>query len=113
MKPQATRKIDAMKSQKTALLANKSIKPLPDFSTISCAWPTDMGNRGPTFDAFALANNLALDAHRKQADKSSYNQVVTTCLTCHQAMCPGPIGALNGLFFDPETGAKAQTSCGE
>ena len=103
---------DAMKAQKTAFEKKQAIKPLPDFSRVNCTWPTDPATRGPTFDAFSASTAAALEAHGKAPTRDTYNRVVTTCVACHQAMCPGPVAALNGLFFGDD-GTEAKTSCGE
>jgi hypothetical protein len=64
-----------------------------------CAWPTDVKDRTPTFDALAivyLAQVEALDAAGPAADLE-YARVLEGCQGCHQASCPGPLDVIEGL----------------
>ena len=100
---------EAMKVDKAAIGSGQKRPTLPNFSRISCAWPTDMSIRGPTFDALATPTFVALKAHEASPSKKSFNALVDACVSCHRAMCPGPIAALNGLYFETTTGQSTVT----
>jgi hypothetical protein len=90
---------DALVSQKTALEANQPLPALTDFTRASCAWPTDPNTRTAQFDGFAHVMNATLAQHASKQTEASYNQVITTCLACHQHYCPGPVGAIEDLLL--------------
>ena len=100
---------DAMKADKSAIITGKKRPEYPSFNRISCSWPTDMATRSPTFDAMAGSTFAALRKHEAQPTKSSFNALVDTCVSCHRAMCPGPVAALKGLYFKSISAHPAQT----
>lgn len=66
---------------------------------LRCAWPTEPERRDPTYDAFAqgyLAHLQALEASPARPE-AAYDAVVAACLACHEALCPGPIPAIESL----------------
>ena len=105
---------DSMKARRNDLIAGKPAKQLTalsDFSKISCAWPTDADTRSPIFDSFARANQLQIKHHEETPNIDTFNAVVSGCLSCHQQYCPGPIGAIEGLFTKVKVKAISPRSC--
>ena len=68
--------------------------------------PTKAEVKGPVFEGFAASYQANLDAFLAAEDidlaKSAYNNLVSTCVTCHQSYCPGPIPTIEKLYL-PES----------
>lgn len=68
--------------------------------------PTDEDVEGPVYEGFAKNYQIALDSlmEAKNIDlaKAKYNNLVTSCITCHQTYCPGPVKTIRKLYF-PES----------
>ena len=90
---------NALVAQKAALEAGNPLPELTDFSRASCAWATDPSTRTPQFDGFAHVMNHTLMQHATTQTQASFNQVVTTCIACHQHYCPGPVSAIEDLML--------------
>lgn len=90
---------NALVAQKAALETNQPLPALTDFTRASCAWPTDPNTRTAQFDGFSHVMNETLTQHASKQTATSYNQVITTCLACHQHYCPGPVAAIQDLLL--------------
>lgn len=74
---------------------------LPNFmnsiSFIVDATPTKDNVQGPEFKAMALyylQNNEKLYSN---PDSEKYNEMIESCIACHQSFCPGPIKTIKKL----------------
>lgn len=83
---------------KTHIVKDES---LPSYNNnidfIVDATPTKENVKGVEFDAMALyflQMNEDLYAH---PDKEKYNEMVESCVACHQSFCPGPIKTIKKL----------------
>ena len=83
-----------------------------EFKQIHTAQPTPGKEKDvntPTFKAFATAyldaleslKNLSNDHPEKNVQK--FNHLVSTCMNCHKAVCPGPMVRIKKLYL-PEEG---------
>jgi hypothetical protein len=74
--------------------------PLSDFDFILAATPTKDNVQGPEFEAMAryyLQKNAQL---LEDLDQVSYNEMVESCVACHQSFCPGPIKTIQKLYIN-------------
>lgn len=71
------------------------------YSALTQSVPTDSSVVGPLYNGLAqnyqLALNDFLSAEDIQLAKSSYNNLVSACLTCHGEFCPGPMKTIRKL----------------
>lgn len=84
------------------VIKNKMIEhdPQSDFDFILIATPTKENVQGPEFEAMAryyLEKNAQL---LEEQDQHSYNEMVESCVACHQSFCPGPIKTIQKLYID-------------
>ena len=65
--------------------------------------PTDKSVQGPAFEAFAMNYQQALNEFIETNDivlaKEKYNNLVSTCISCHQSYCPGPVKTIKKLYL--------------
>lgn len=65
--------------------------------------PTDKTVKGPAFEAFAMNYQQALNEFIETNDmvmaKEKYNNLVSTCISCHQSYCPGPVKTIKKLYL--------------
>lgn len=63
------------------------------FRAIKTAIPTDDQIKGASFDEYADAFLIHLESlhSEKINQKENYNALVGSCISCHEASCPGPI----------------------
>lgn len=65
--------------------------------------PTDGLVAGPVFEGFSQHYQTSLDsfllAGNIELAKVKYNNLVTSCISCHQEYCPGPIKTIKKLYF--------------
>lgn len=65
--------------------------------------PTDEKVKGPVYESFAQHYQMALDslmgAKNINLVKEKYNNLVTSCITCHQTYCTGPIKTIKKLYL--------------
>lgn len=68
--------------------------------------PTKEEVQGPVFEGMAANYQVQLDAFLSAEDidlaKSAYNNLVGTCISCHQSYCPGPVKTIKKLYV-PES----------
>lgn len=68
--------------------------------------PTKAEVQGPVFEGMAANYQTQLNAFLAARDidlaKSSYNNLVTACISCHQEYCPGPVKTIKKLYV-PES----------
>jgi hypothetical protein len=72
----------------------------PRFRKIRCSWPTNAGDRNPTFDASAqsyLTAVKALEAAPAAEAAKAYGRVLDGCRACHEQSCGGAIPAIEAL----------------
>lgn len=88
---------------KNLITEGKAIEGTPDqFSAIYTAKFTNPSNRNPTFKAFA---DLYLNTYEKVFETSSdslkikHNNVIQSCIACHQTTCVGPIPKIKKLLI--------------
>lgn len=69
----------------------------PVHRRIRCSWPTDPGDRNPTFDSFAKNYVSAVKAFDAQPGRERYEGVLDACKACHEVSCGGPLEVIEGL----------------
>lgn len=70
------------------------------YLNIKEAEPTDAEDSGPAFEAFADAYIWQLKAFNVSNDSnriSNYNNLISSCLNCHQQFCIGPMDIIRTL----------------
>jgi len=73
-----------------------------DFYTIHTAEATDPQEINEIFNAFAeayLSDMEAIIASDSTTVTASYNKMVSTCVSCHQVYCQGPIPKIKKLYI--------------
>ena len=78
-----------------------SFIPLPDnFKTIHTAIPTDSTVKGTIFNGHAelYLNSLDVLYKGEKSDRiNNFNNMITTCISCHENFCRGPIKRITKL----------------
>lgn len=72
----------------------------PAFVKILTATPTDSTVKGEPFESFAknYLNRLhTLHSTDQDQKKNVYNEMVNSCISCHEEYCPGPIKKISKL----------------
>ncbi|MEC9464987.1 MAG: hypothetical protein VX834_04330 [Myxococcota bacterium] len=93
-----------MQDRRDALRQGKTPAPLKDFTKMKCAWPTADGTRSAHFDRMADVMLATVSEFNQDTTSSvAFNQVVGSCLACHQTACPGPMAAIRPLHWSPES----------
>ncbi len=73
------------------------------YELLTESTPTDEDVTGPIFEGFAKNYQLALDSLMQSQDinlaKENYNNLVSTCISCHTTYCPGPVKTIKKLYF--------------
>ena len=62
-----------------------------------CAWPTEVGDRNPAFDAMAQTYLAAVRELESAPSPAAYDSVVKACRACHEVTCGGPLQVIDGL----------------
>lgn len=80
-----------------------SRKLLERFKTIHTDTPTEADKTDETYHAMA---DLFLASYEQfEGDTANqievYNNMITSCIACHQNKCPGPVKAINKLKINP------------
>lgn len=79
---------------------NSEVKWMEKYGNLVEATPTDKKHTGPDFEAFGKSFLVTLKAYEKAEKENNiqlYNNVITSCMSCHQKHCPGPMAAIRKL----------------
>jgi len=92
------------KNWRASIDAGKLVQDSVDiYSTMVNSTPTDSLVKGPVFEGFSQHYQSALDsfllAGNIELAKVKYNNLVSSCISCHQEYCPGPIKTIEKLYF--------------
>lgn len=63
------------------------------------ARPTKENVQGPKFEAMAKYYLQKTDSLYTHPDKGAYNDMVESCVVCHQTFCPGPVKTIKKLII--------------
>jgi hypothetical protein len=89
-----------VKEARRAVTEGKSVAPMSEkHRHLRCAWPTDLRDRTPAFDALAkvyLQQVERLESARGDA-RPAFANVVSACRACHESTCPGPLAVIETL----------------
>lgn len=94
--------VDNWRATRTALKADAGVAGVPFFPVhrkIRCSWPTDPGDRNPTFDGYAQGYVTAVKAFDAAPSVKTYEGVLDACKACHEVSCGGPLEVIEGLRF--------------
>lgn len=95
---------DVMKKNKQLITTESSLDSMPkSFFKIYTAELTDPSVRDNQYKSFAniylnSLNYLYNDTAPENL-KTSYNNTISSCISCHQTICPGPISKIKKLFI--------------
>jgi cytochrome c553 len=64
---------------------------------ITNAEPTRPSVQGPEFEAFARYYISMNQKAFEKLDKHNYNEMIASCVACHNEYCPGPIRTIKKL----------------
>lgn len=87
---------------KKNITKGKRIKYKGDYSKLLTATPTDETMKNDVFEPFAnalLHNVDALNMATIANQRSAYETVVQTCISCHNQSCPGPLMRIENLVI--------------
>ena len=73
-----------------------------EFLSIYTAQPTDSFTKNPSYNPFADGYLYALNNYRSSAPEEviqNYNNLVMSCVNCHNEHCPGPLGRIKKLLI--------------
>lgn len=70
---------------------------------------SDPSQRGVIFNSFARGLEVWADSLEAQDHPTAavYNELVASCLTCHESFCPGPMGRIRKLRWKDPTDPSA------
>ena len=92
---------------KKAVLANKAPAPYPsDFERLHTAKMTKGMSKSEHYDAFAdmyITNVKSYAASASKDRVTAYNNMVTSCISCHSQHCPGPTPMIKKLLIPTDT----------
>ncbi|MCA1762538.1 MAG: hypothetical protein LC664_06060 [Flavobacteriales bacterium] len=70
--------------------------------------PTKPDVKGPAFEGFAKHYQMQIDSLTAAKDISlaadAYNNLVSSCITCHESFCPGPVKTIKKLYISDAGG---------
>lgn len=70
--------------------------------------PTKPEVKGPAFEGFAKHYQMQIDSLTAAKDISlaagAYNNLVSSCITCHESFCPGPVKTIQKLYISDVEG---------
>lgn len=92
---------ESTKLIREAVITGNALPPLPDFSAIHTATPTDSTVSSPAFTAFATAY-LESVQELQSSDSTAvfrFNHMIKQCMNCHTEFCPGPRKRIRKLFI--------------
>ncbi len=71
------------------------------YDKILTAEATNPKEINSTYKGFARGWLLEVEGLRQNATMENYNVVMSACVNCHQAFCPGPITKIEKLKLVP------------
>ena len=76
-----------------------------DLQEMKTAEATEPSMKEPPFDAYTdhFDNAFREIYNSELSKKTAYNNMIESCLTCHQSFCSGPIKAINKLKIEEQT----------
>ena len=77
-----------------------SLEPSSEFDFILAATPTKENVQGPEFEAMARYYLQKNEIMLNDPDQYTYNEMVESCVACHQSFCPGPIKTIQKLYIN-------------
>jgi hypothetical protein len=87
---------------KEQLQANESTNPLKRYDNMKSVEATEPEKaNSPLFKA--MADNYLIAVDEVNASKNphkEFNAMVDNCMSCHEAMCPGPMVKIKRLYLD-------------
>ncbi|MEP7265763.1 MAG: hypothetical protein ABI772_14760 [Bacteroidota bacterium] len=93
-----------LESEKKLVESGAEPSHLPEeFDKILTATPSDSKQRGEHFQDFAKMYLDALTAYHnstKENHSFAYNNLVKSCISCHENECPGPIKRIQKLLVE-------------
>jgi len=74
---------------------------ITELEIVHSAIPTDLSVKTPEFDAFNKSLISQAKALKESAENQTegFNQLVNSCVACHQSFCPGPIKRIKKLII--------------
>lgn len=80
---------------------------LKKFAEIHTAEPTEEGKTdGAEYQVYAQSYLQTIQAMQNADEETApklFNNIVESCMNCHQAMCPGPMVRIEKLYLPKET----------
>lgn len=74
------------------------------FEKIKTAKPTDSMSKSEHFDNFADQYVSAVKYYAAATDleksKTAFNNMVSTCISCHNVQCPGPLKRIEKMYLN-------------
>lgn len=70
------------------------------FAPIHLHSPTDSSFIKPSFMESSAAFSKAVQLFNVDPSEATYRGIVMGCVTCHQALCPGPLVRIDNLVLD-------------
>lgn len=93
-----------LESEKKLMESGAEPGAMPEgFNKILTATPSDAKQKSEHFDGFAKMYLEALNAYHnstKENHKFAYNNLVKSCISCHENECPGPIKRIQKLMVE-------------
>lgn len=84
---------------KKQLSEGKSINDIKAFKHINTDTPTEKGkNSTEIYKAMASSYFTAVEYMNMEKNAEAFNQIVNTCMACHQQVCPGPMVKIKKLY---------------
>ncbi len=90
--------VDDLREVRGQMDAKTPVKKLfPRHRKMRCSWHTDPLSRNEDYDMRAQGYLAIVQAFDEAPSKSLYNAMIAGCVSCHTAVCPGPITFISQL----------------
>lgn len=91
---------DAKAMRQVIQQKENNLQPNSEFDFILIATPTKENVQGPEFEAMARYYLQKNEIMINDPDQFTYNEMVESCVACHQSFCPGPIKTIKKLYIN-------------
>jgi len=90
---------DYFEDVKKELAAGIKPENIKAFKHIMTDTPTEKGkNVTEVYKAMAQSYFMAVENMNLEKNQEAFNQIVNTCMSCHQQVCPGPMVRIKKLY---------------
>jgi hypothetical protein len=94
---------DELNALKENIDITLDLSKISDYKTIHTATPTKESMTEKGYQSYAQAFLLSIEALEQSTPANrveTYNEVINTCINCHEVTCHGPIRRIEKMYVD-------------